>query len=69
MAATGRLSFRMGQVLDQRASVTGGTVKLDGRMGNVKTVLQFVLDGVQQLTALSVIGRRYFNMGRQGKDM
>ena len=66
MLATGRLSFRMAQLLDQRTAVTGGTVKLDCGMGNMKIVLQFVLDGVQQLAALYVMGRFYFNMCRQG---
>jgi len=59
----------MAQILDQRGTVAGGTVKLDGGMGYVEAVLQLVLDAVQQLTALPVIGRLDFDMGREGEDM
>jgi hypothetical protein len=64
-----RLPLRMVQLLDQRAAAAGGTVKLDGGVGDVETVLQFMLDAVQQLAALPVIGRLDLDMGREGQDV
>ena len=60
------LSLLVIQLLDQWAAVAGGAVKLDSGMGDMKVVLQFVLDSMQQPAALSIIGRVYFDMSRQG---
>jgi hypothetical protein len=59
----------MTQILDQWAAVAGRTVKLDSSMSDVKSVLQFVLDAVQELDTLPVIGRLDLDMGREGEDM
>ena len=45
----------MFKILEQGAATARGTVKLDSGVGNVKTVVEIMLDCVQQFTAVLVV--------------
>jgi hypothetical protein len=47
MTATARLTFYVVKLFDERAAVAGGAIKLNGGMGDMEFVRQFMLNPVE----------------------
>ena len=69
MTVTDGLPLRMAQLLYQRTAAAVGTVKLDGCMGDMKLMRQFMLNTVEQALTLACILRLNFHMSGKSKNM